>query len=148
MAVQTLLVDITEEECEDLLEIATLGRLGVIVDGHPEIFPVSHVFDRQSGCVAFPTNERTKLHAALSWPWVAFEVDGLEPDDSGWSVLVVGAATEMTDPVEVSRVSALRRTRWAAGPGRRWVRINPSKVTGRRIRSWAPATAEAASEQR
>ena len=55
MTVQTLYIDIARTECEDLLAAATLGRLGVVVDGRPEIFPVNHVYDRESGCVVFPT---------------------------------------------------------------------------------------------
>jgi len=134
MRVQTWLMDMTAEECEELLTRSTLGRLGVIVDGRPEIFPVNHVFDPVGRCVAFPTNARTKLHAALDWPWVAYEVDGLEPDDSGgWSVLVVGRAEEMTEPTDIDRVEALRHVLWRAGDAMHWIRIVPSKVTGRRI---------------
>ncbi len=134
MAALTYLVDIGPDGCADLLASCTLGRLGVIVDGRPEIFPVNHVYDRPSGFVVFPTNTRTKLHAALNWPWVAFEVDGLEPDEGGgWSVLVVGRAEEITDPVVIARVASQRHIPWAAGDGARWVRIVPSKVTGRRI---------------
>jgi hypothetical protein len=59
-----------------------------MVDGHPEVFPVNHVYDRERGCFAFPTNSGTEVHAALGWPWVAFEVDGIDPDGS-----VVGACS-------------------------------------------------------
>ena len=110
MSVMTVLVDIDPLECADLLAASTFGRLGVIVEGRPEIFPVNHVYDRQTGCVAFPTNARTKLHAALDWPWVAFEVDGVQPDGrGGWSVLVVGSAEVITDPEDIARLAADRR---------------------------------------
>ena len=132
MAVMTYLFDIHAEECADLLATATLGRLGVVVDGHPEIFPVNHVYDRESGRVLFPTNARTKLHAALEWPWVAFEVDGTEPD-GGWSVLVVGRAELIADPSTVARAVGQRQVPWAAGEGVVWVGIVPTKVTGRRV---------------
>lgn len=66
-----------------MLARTVLGRLGVIVDGRPEIYPVNRVFDAEHDCVVFRTNARTKLHAALDWPWVAFEVDGIEPGNSG-----------------------------------------------------------------
>jgi uncharacterized protein len=136
VTVQTWLVDLSVEQCEDLLARSPLGRLGVIVDGRPEIFPVSHVFDRTGRCVAFPTNERTKLHAARNWPWVAFEVDGLEADgEGGWSVLVVGRAEEITEPEEIERLSSMRRAHWRSGDAVRWIRIVPSKTTGRRIRA-------------
>lgn len=134
MTVRTWLIDIAAEECEELLTRATLGRLGVIVDGRPEIFPVNHVFDLQTRCVAFPTNARTKLHAALDWPWVAYEVDGVEADDAGgWSVLVVGRAEEITDPADIARLEALRHVLWRSGHPMHWLRLVPSKMTGRRI---------------
>ena len=133
MSVTTFLVDIPPEACADLLEGATLGRLGVIVDGRPEIFPVSHVYDRPSGHVVFPTNDRTKLHAALDWPWIAFEVDGVDDGSGGWSVLVVGRAEEITDPEEIARVTMERHVPWRADSSVHWLRIVPSKVTGQRI---------------
>jgi hypothetical protein len=134
MTALTYLVDIGPDGCADLLASSTLGRLGVFVDGRPEIFPVNHVYDRPSDAVVFPTNSRTKLRAALNWPWVAFEVDGVDSDDgSGWSVLVVGRAEEITDPDVIARVSSQRHIPWAAGEFARWIRIVPTKVTGRRI---------------
>src|SRR4051794_39037559 len=45
MGVQTFLLELGINECERLLAAASLGRLGVIVDGRPAIFPVNHVFD-------------------------------------------------------------------------------------------------------
>jgi nitroimidazol reductase NimA-like FMN-containing flavoprotein (pyridoxamine 5'-phosphate oxidase superfamily) len=134
MTVLTYLIDVGPEECADLLDEASVGRLGVVVDGRPEIFPVAHVYDRDTGCVVFPTNVGTKLHGALHWPWVAFEVDGLEADGTaGWSVLVVGRSETVTDPQLIDRASRRRSILWRTGGGVRWVRIVPSKVTGRRI---------------
>jgi uncharacterized protein len=134
MAGGTALIDVHPEECADLLASATLGRLAVIVDGHPEIYPVNHVYDRWSGCVAFPSNAGTKLHAALSSSSVAFEADGVADDGSrGWSVLVVGHAEEITDAEAIARLSADRDRLWRTGEAARWICIVPSKVTGRRI---------------
>jgi nitroimidazol reductase NimA-like FMN-containing flavoprotein (pyridoxamine 5'-phosphate oxidase superfamily) len=122
------------EECADLLAASTLGRLGVIVDGRPEIFPVNHVYDRETGTVAFPTNTGTKLHGAVGWPFVAYEVDGVEADDAGgWSVALVGRAEEITDADDIARLAGQRRVLWRSGESARWVRIVPDKVTGRRI---------------
>ena len=136
MAVRTWHVDIPIQECRERLAGTVLGRLGVVVDGRPEIFPVNHVFDAKDDSVAFPTNDGTKLHAALNWPWVAFEVDGIEPGDGGgWSVVVVGTAEEVVDTAEVERLAGERTVLWAAGKSKRWIRIVPTKVTGRRI--WA-----------
>lgn len=131
---RTWLEDLTPQECADLLESSWLGRLGVIVDGHSEIFPVNHVFDRPTFTIVFPTNARTKLHSALSEALVAFEVDGVYPDElAGWSVLVVGAAVEETDHDAIARAMGLRRAAWAVSERTHWLRIEPVKVTGRRI---------------
>jgi nitroimidazol reductase NimA-like FMN-containing flavoprotein (pyridoxamine 5'-phosphate oxidase superfamily) len=134
MSPQTWLLYLTDEGCARLLATSTMGRLAVIVDGHPEIFPVNHVLDDLSGCVVFPTTAGTKLHAALDWPSVAFEVDGVEAAGAeGWSVLVIGRAEEITDAGEMAGVAARREVLWAAGEAARWIRIVPTKVTGRRI---------------
>jgi uncharacterized protein len=134
VTVRTWLIGISPEECADLLAASKLGRLGVIVDGRPEIFPVNHVYDRETGTVAFPTNTGTKLHGAVGWPFVAYEVDGVEADDAGgWSVALVGRAEEITDADDIARLARQRRVLWRSGETAHWVRIVPEKVTGRRI---------------
>jgi len=134
MTTLTWVLAITDAECDAYLAESNLGRLGVIVDGKPEIFPVNHVFDRENRCVAFPTNAMTKLHAALSWPYVAFEIDAMNSAEaSGWSVLVVGRAEEIDDAAEISRLSAQRTAVWRSDERVHWIRIVPEKITGRRI---------------
>jgi hypothetical protein len=134
MATMTYLVDIDLEGCQELLASAALGRLGVIVDGRPEVYPVNHVFDRETGCVAFPSRVDRKHRAALNWPSVAFEVDGVSEDgDSAWSVLVVGPAEPITDPDVIERLARARRPLWVGGPTVQWLRIVPERITGRRI---------------
>jgi nitroimidazol reductase NimA-like FMN-containing flavoprotein (pyridoxamine 5'-phosphate oxidase superfamily) len=136
MTIQTWSFHLSAEECAALLASTTLGRLGVIIDGRPEIFPVNHIYDEETGCVAFPTNTGSKLDGALHWPSVAFEIDGLESaDESGWSVAVVGRAEEITDAKLIARLSRQRQSVWRPGETSRWIRIVPSKVTGRRIRA-------------
>ena len=133
-APRTWLADLGAEECAVLLEASWLGRLGVTVDGHPEIFPVNHVFDRTSGTILFPSNARTKLHAALTQALVAFEVDGVDPGAaSAWSVLVVGRTTEMVDPPTIAAAVRARQAAWAVSATTRWLEIHPVRVTGRRI---------------
>jgi hypothetical protein len=135
MAIHTWRIEIPPGECAELAG-AVLGRLGVIVDGRPEIFPVNHVYGPSTGSIVFPTNERTKWRAALDWPWVAFEVDGMDPDRTGgWSVAIVGRAEEMTDPTEIAGARQRRAVPWGAGggPATHWLRIVPTKITGWRI---------------
>jgi nitroimidazol reductase NimA-like FMN-containing flavoprotein (pyridoxamine 5'-phosphate oxidase superfamily) len=134
MRMMTYLIDLAPQDCVALLASSTVGRLGVVVDGRPEIFPVSHAYDDVTGCVLFPTNDRTKLRGALGWPYVAFEVDGMDPDgEGGWSVLVVGRAEVLADEQAISRASQARHVAWRGGESVTWLKIVPSKVTGRRI---------------
>ena len=129
----TWLIELGAEECRGLLRGTILGRVSVMVDGHPEIFPVNHVYDDDFG-VTFPTNDGTKLRAALDWPWMCFEVDGIEDDlSSAWSVMVVGRAETIDDAHTCARLASRRTVRWRAGGNERWVRIEATKVTGRRV---------------
>jgi nitroimidazol reductase NimA-like FMN-containing flavoprotein (pyridoxamine 5'-phosphate oxidase superfamily) len=99
------------------------------------VFPVNFVLDRNM--VVFRTDEGTKLDAAARGCRVAFEIDGTdEAARSGWSVLIRGEATEVTDPAELARLRKLRVSPWAPGAKTHYVRILPAKLTGRRI--WPP----------
>ena len=132
MAARTWLTDMSQEECWSFVAQAAVGRLGVVVDGRPQVFPVCHSYS--DGFITFPTNEGTKMHAALQWPWVCFEVDMLDPAGStGWSVMVDGRAEEITDQAAIERASAVRTAPWRTQPTLRWVRIVPTQVSGRRI---------------
>jgi hypothetical protein len=52
MSIRTYLIDLHPDDRADLLASSTRGRLGVVVDDRPEIFPVHDVCDREPGCVA------------------------------------------------------------------------------------------------
>ncbi len=110
---------------------STTGRLAVVVDGAPDIFPVSHVVDH--GTVVFRTAAGTKFSAASGRP-VAFEVDGYDVDDgSAWSVVVKGRAHEIRELGEIIDALELPLTPWHHGPKPRFVRIEPDSVTGVRL---------------
>lgn len=132
MTRRTWLIDIPEEECWSRLTHAVVGRLGVVIENKPEVFPVCHVY--VDGYITFPTNEGTKMHAALQWPWVCFEVDMVDPEGvTGWSVMVSGHAEEITDPAAIERAASIRTVPWRTEHTLRWIRIVPTQVTGRRI---------------
>jgi hypothetical protein len=64
---------------------------------------------------------------------VAFEIDDIDPAArQGWSVLIQGPAHHVTGTGE----DAVRRTAvepWAPGDRELFVRIVPSRITGRRV---------------
>jgi uncharacterized protein len=122
-------------ECLRLLATAPVGRVGVSIGALPAIFPVNFALVRDS--IVFKTVPGTKLDAATRRAVVAFEVDSYAPDGtSGWSVLVQGACSEVTDSVERTALAASPLRAWAFGAGvaERLVRIDLSFVNGRRFR--------------
>jgi nitroimidazol reductase NimA-like FMN-containing flavoprotein (pyridoxamine 5'-phosphate oxidase superfamily) len=81
---------LNRRECLELLRTEVFGRLGVVVDGRPEIFPVNYTLDI-ADAIVFQTAPGMKLAAAVNHN-VVFEVDHSEQPKSGWSVVVHGVA--------------------------------------------------------
>jgi uncharacterized protein len=127
--------ELSKSECFELLAQEHLGRVAVVDDRGPVVFPVNYVLDRHM--VVFRTDKGTKLDAACRGSRVAFEVDGTDAAaHTGWSVLIRGEVIEVTDPEELARLRKLRLDPWAPGAKAHYVRILPAVLTGRRI--WAP----------
>lgn len=119
-------------ECWTLLSLSPVGRIGVLVDSAPEIYPVNFVVDDDT--IVFRTDPGSKLRGLDRSPSVCFEADGLNLDDlTGWSVLVKGRAVELHDVEELRRASALPLRFWGLGEKSHWIRITPTEVSGRRI---------------
>ncbi len=122
------------DECYRLLRSRQIGRLGVIAEHHPLIFPVTYGMD---GCVVvFRTRPGLKLDS-LEHANVTFQVDDIdERTRSGWSVLVRGQAEEVGDDhshLIVQRTHEAGVVPWAPGDGFRWIRVIPHGISGRRI---------------
>ena len=124
--------ELTKSECFELLANEHLGRVAVVDDRGPVVFPVNFVLDRHT--VVFRTEQGTKLHAAARGSRVCFEVDRADAAaHDGWSVIVRGEITEVTDQAELERLRELPLQVWAPGVRDRYVRILPAVLTGRRI---------------
>lgn len=76
---RTWLEHLGEEECWRLLSLHPVGRVGVLVDSAPEIFPVNHVVDEHT--IVFRTDPGNKLRGLGRSPSVCFEAAGLSLDD-------------------------------------------------------------------
>ena len=124
---------LSADECQILLDSHPVGRVAVLVQGAPEIFPVNHTF--VDGSVVFRTDDGTKLQALLANPRTCFEVDGLDVDRrTGWSVVVKGTAREVTAPAELARLERLALRFWGVGPKSHLVAIDAVEITGRAVR--------------
>jgi len=118
-------------ECWSLLGRQHLGRVAVLADGRPLVFPVN--YSVADGAVVLRVGESILLDAAAGRP-VAFEVDGDDVDyHEGWSVLVTGTARDETDPVRRSRLAELPLRPWAGGRRDHWVTIPVETISGRRL---------------
>jgi nitroimidazol reductase NimA-like FMN-containing flavoprotein (pyridoxamine 5'-phosphate oxidase superfamily) len=119
------------DECMRLISEHHLGRLAVVVDDQPLMFPVNYALDGRQ--IVFRTDSGTKLHGADGHR-VAFEIDGADPRyHEGWSVLVVGIASEEHDELRIRELEKLPLRPWGGAPKSHWMRIQRSAVSGRRI---------------
>jgi len=118
------------KDCRQLLAGERIGRLGVVVDGRPEIFPVNYGLDGDG--IIFRTNQGRKMLGLTGE--VVFEVDRIDvADRSGWSVVVHGRAEDISQ-FDSPRLRERAQTPWT-GPKDILVRISPTVVTGRRVRA-------------
>ncbi len=120
-------------ECVDLLTNTPIGRVVFIDDGHPIALPANYRWHEDY--IVFRAQEGTTLHDAVVDTSVSFEVDRWdEHSQTGTSVVVKGAATEVVDWAEKALLEDLGIVPWADGKWRQsWIRITPSEITGRQI---------------
>jgi nitroimidazol reductase NimA-like FMN-containing flavoprotein (pyridoxamine 5'-phosphate oxidase superfamily) len=131
-ATRTEMEVLSPEECLGLLAAHHLGRIAVLADGYPEIYPVNYaVLD---GAVVFNSAPGSKVHAALEHAHVGFEVDGGPDHGPGaWSVLAVGDLQELQHPRWLVEGVAELLGPWRSSPGDHWLCIRPIRISGRRL---------------
>jgi len=129
---RTWLEHLSPAECWRLLAATPVGRIGVLVDSAPEIYPVNHLVDGDS--IVFRTAVGSKLRGLDRSPSVCFQVDGIDAGTkTGWSVLVKGRAVPLRNAEVVGQVADAPLEYWSVGSKPHWVRIVAHEVTGRRI---------------
>ena len=120
-------------ECEQMLEVRSIGRIGLVASGEPLILPV--LFRFVQGTIVFRTAPGEKLDAIWQNAPAAFEVDNWDtPTRTGWSVLVRGRTEAVNDEVQIAELESLGLEDWVPSvQPTTWVRIHPVEITGRRI---------------
>jgi CBS-domain-containing membrane protein len=120
-------------ECLDLLRHAPMGRVALVRNGEPIVVPVNYGIDNMG--VVFRTTWGSKLVAAQQESLVAFEVDHADEERrGGWSVLVTGRASIVSDDEDVDRLERLGVPAWIdVDEDTLWVRITPNEISGRAI---------------
>jgi nitroimidazol reductase NimA-like FMN-containing flavoprotein (pyridoxamine 5'-phosphate oxidase superfamily) len=130
---RAMVEDMSRSDALDLLQRhGFVGRVAFIVDGRSMIMPVNYLADRDA--LVFCTGEGTKLSTLRGGAAVTFEVDDSRPiDHSGWSVVVEGISSEITDPEELKWLRRGPLKSWAVRPTAHWIRVTYEHVSGRRI---------------
>jgi len=130
-------------ECWRYLQSSSLGRLAVINNGEPEIFPVNYL--PQDGTVLFQTGPGTKHDAVLRGEPVVMEADGFNTYGTiAWSVVVKGRADSVAAKEEKIAAGDAGLSPWEPGEKDNLIRITPTEISGRRFvieprtRWWGP----------
>ncbi len=122
--------EMTLGECWHLLEHAELGRLALSVRDDVDIFPIN--FTVSDGALYFRTSPGSKLAELTANPRVALEADRYD-DIAAASVVVKGTAERLEHQDEIDAADRLALQPWIPTLKYRWVRIVPTRVTGRRF---------------
>ena len=134
---QRALRTLSPAECLGLLEAGGIGRVGFASADGIKMLPVN--FAVSGKAIIFRTAPDTLL-AVYADGQVSFEADHLDQAHrEGWSVLVQGHAHTVTDEREVKRLEDRTRLEpWAGGARDVYVRITPTRISGRCIEpGWA-----------
>lgn len=125
--------ELDRSECLRLLAKAPIGRIVHTRHALPAVLPVNFCVDTDSS-VLLRTSVASELVRAIDGAVVAFEVDEVDAAaHSGWSVVVTGRATVVTDPAEHERLARAGPRSWVAAPEEVFVRIEAELVTGREL---------------
>ncbi len=130
--------ELDESESLRLISAGGVGRIAYQSRFGPAVLPVNYQW--HDGAIVF----RTARHSALDEDLqtgivggdyqVAFEIDEIDVRGrQGWSVLIQGPAHHVSEAERKSAEQAGVEP-WPAGDRELFVRIVPSRITGRRIR--------------
>jgi len=125
--------ELGRQECARLLAKVPVGRIVYTRQALPAVLPVNFGLDHD-GAVLVRTSASSTLVSAIGGAVVAFEADEVDAaTHSGWSVVVTGAATVVTDPTEHARLLRTGPRSWVPVPQEVFVRIEPELITGREL---------------
>ncbi|GII66125.1 hypothetical protein Skr01_62100 [Sphaerisporangium krabiense] len=133
------LEELGQEECMRLISPGGIGRVAFDGAPGPTVLPVNYRV--AGGDIVFRTREGGILDLDLRSGLrgldikIAFQVDRVdEIRHEGWSVLIQGAAHHVPEEEEAAVLYTDLRS-WAGDDRRHYVRVIPTRVTGRRIHS-------------
>ncbi len=128
-----------EAECLRLISPAGIGRLAYVGRYGLTVLPVNYAMHEAT--IVFrtahdsPTDADLRTGIADAEYKVAFEIDEVDAASrEGWSVLVQGSVHHVTSEAERASVLEAGVEPWAGGARELFLRIRPTRITGRRVR--------------
>ena len=133
------LEELDEADCLRLITPGGIGRIAYSGRYGPTVFPVNYrVYE---GTIVFrtapdsPTDTDLRTGIANAEYRVAFEIDAFDCDArEGWSVLIQGSAHHVDSDAERASVRAAGVEPRPTEDRDLFLRIMPSRITGRRVR--------------
>jgi nitroimidazol reductase NimA-like FMN-containing flavoprotein (pyridoxamine 5'-phosphate oxidase superfamily) len=133
-----VLEPLDEAECLRLIAPGGVGR--IVYTGRFDLTVIPVNYKLHEGSIVFRTardsamDEDLRTGIAGAEYRVAFEVDDVDPAaKGGWSVLIQGSAHHVDSAPERASVQASGVEPWAGGSREHFIRITPTRITGRRI---------------
>ena len=125
-------MELTVNECLDLLDGGVVGRVALSTPLGPRIVPVNYAM--YDGAIVFRTTPYSELGTHGPRSEAAFEVDHLDYEHhQGWSVVALGRLEELA-PEEVDDLRKVWEPRpWAAGHRNLFLKLVWRELSGRRI---------------
>ncbi|GAB3979400.1 hypothetical protein GCM10029978_074680 [Actinoallomurus acanthiterrae] len=128
-----------EAECLQLISAGGVGRIAYTGRFGPVVLPVNYKL--HEGAIVFrtalgsPMDEDLRTGIADAEYQVAFEIDEIDmAAREGWSVLIQGSAHHVDSEAERESLIHAGVEPWPGGQRELFLRVNPSRTTGRYIR--------------
>jgi nitroimidazol reductase NimA-like FMN-containing flavoprotein (pyridoxamine 5'-phosphate oxidase superfamily) len=119
-------------ECLALLATVPVGQVVFSHRALPEILPMNFRLDGDG--IVIRVASGSTLARTADGTVLAFHADRIEvAAHAGWSVTVVGRASEIVEETEQARVAALPLESWLGDGRDHFLRIAAERVTGRRL---------------
>jgi nitroimidazol reductase NimA-like FMN-containing flavoprotein (pyridoxamine 5'-phosphate oxidase superfamily) len=133
-------IELSDEQCRELLGAGVFGRLAVCTPVGPHVVPVNYVVVDDS--VIVRTTPYSVLGTHARGALLAFEIDQIDESRlQGWSVVARGRAHAITAADELHHIRRAWEPRaWADGQRNLFLRLRWSELSGRRLGAcWDPA---------
>ena len=130
--------ELDEAESLRLITPGGVGRIAYASRFGPAVLPVNYKW--HDGAIVFRTTRHSALDEDLQTGiaggeyTVAFEIDDIDTARrQGWSVLIQGPAHHVESEAERESATRAGVQPWAGGERELFIRIVPTRITGRRI---------------